>query len=139
MMKFYDPVSEIGRTLRRHRKALVQVAMISAVLNVLMLSGSFFMLLVYDEVLPSRNVPTLLDLILIVSIVYVFQSALDLIRARAMIQVGAIVDQKVTSRVFDVLTRYELSRGGLRDDLQPVRDLDQIRTFLTGAGPTAIG
>jgi len=138
MMKFYDPVSEIGRTLRRHRKALVQVAMISAVLNVLMLSGSFFMLLVYDEVLPSRSVPTLLGLILIVSIVYVFQSALDLIRARAMIQVGAIVDQKVTSRVFDVLTRYELSRGGLRDGLQPVRDLDQIRGFLSGPGPLAI-
>jgi ATP-binding cassette subfamily C protein len=130
--------SDIGSFLRHHRPAIVQVAVISAVLNILMLGGSFFMLLVYDEVLPSRSVPTLVGLLIMITMVYIFQSLLDLIRARAMIQVGATVDQQLANRVFDVITRHELRLGPLREGMQPMRDLDQIRGFLSGAGPLAV-
>lgn len=130
--------SEIGSALRLRRAAFIQVGVISAVLNVLMLGGSFFMLLVYDEVIPSRSAPTLIGLLVMVTVVYIFQSLLDLVRARAMIQIGATVDQKLASRVFDVFTRYELRLGPLREGMQPVRDLDQIRSFLAGTGPLAL-
>jgi PrtD family type I secretion system ABC transporter len=138
MPKFFNATSEIGRILIRYKGALWQVGLISAVLNILMLGGSFFMLLVYDEVLPGRSVPTLISLLVIVTIVYIFQGFLDLIRGRAMIQIGAIFDQKVSHRVFDILTKFELQNGPLREGMQPVRDLDQVRSFISGPGPLAI-
>jgi len=48
--------SELGQILAQSRAAFIAVAVISAVLNVLMLAGSIFMMLVYDSVLPSRSV-----------------------------------------------------------------------------------
>lgn len=62
MLKVFDSESEIGSALRRFRFAIGQISIISAVLNILMLGGSFFMLLVYDEVLPSRIIPTLVEI-----------------------------------------------------------------------------
>src|SRR5258708_12383689 len=58
-----DPVAA---GLRESARRMVGVAGFSGVVNVLMLSGSLYMLQVYDRVIPSRNIPTLLRLSLIV-------------------------------------------------------------------------
>jgi len=133
-MKF---VPEIRQALRPLRPALAPVMLVSAVLNVLMLGGSFFMLLVYDEVLPSRSVPTLVGLIGIVAVVYAFQGVLDFLRARIMVHLGTIVSGRLSRRVLHLLSRYEHTAGPLRNGTQPVRDLDQVRGFLSGPGPLA--
>ncbi len=117
---------------------ILPIFAISAVLNVLMLSGSFFMLMVYDDVLPSHSIPTLISLLVMVTLAYGFQAALDLIRARAMIQIGAIVDRKLASRVFDVLSNYERTNGPMQERTMPLRDLDQVRSYLASPGPTAL-
>ena len=54
-----DPV-----TLRLHESArrMIGIAIFSGVVNVLMLSGSLYMLQMYDRVIPSRNLSTLLGL-----------------------------------------------------------------------------
>ena len=54
--------SELAETLWRFRSAFVGVAAFSALINLLMLTGPLFMLQVYDRVLPSRSVPTLVAL-----------------------------------------------------------------------------
>lgn len=128
---------ELRAAFRPLRAAILPVIMVSAVLNVLMLSGSFFMLLVYDEVLPSRSVPTLVGLLLMVVVAFGFLAALDFIRSRIMGHVAAIASSRVSARVIDVLSRYELTAGPLRSGTQPLRDLDQLRSFLGGAGPAA--
>ncbi|WP_231382199.1 type I secretion system permease/ATPase [Sphingobium indicum] len=138
MLKVFDSESEIGSALRRFRFAIGQISIISAVLNILMLGGSFFMLLVYDEVLPSRSIPTLVGLLIIITIVYCFQGILDLLRSRAMIQIGALVDREVTPRVFDVITKMELRRREMPEGTQAARDLDAIRSYVSGSGPLAL-
>ena len=138
MLKVFDSESEIGSALRRFRFAIGQISIISAVLNILMLGGSFFMLLVYDEVLPSRSIPTLVGLLIIITIVYCFQGILDLLRSRAMIQIGALVDREITPRVFDVITKMELRRREMPEGTQAARDLDAIRSYVSGSGPLAL-
>lgn len=53
------PALELGAALRSCKGVLAAVAVITATLNVLYLTSSFFMLEVYDRVVPSRSVPTL--------------------------------------------------------------------------------
>lgn len=120
------------------RHILVPVLAISSVYNVLLLSGSFFMLLVYDDVLPSRSVPSLISLLVMVTVAYLFQALLDVIRGRIMVHVGSLFMRSVSDRVLDVVSRYELDRGAMPNGTQIVRDVDTVRTYLAGQGPLAI-
>ena len=72
--------SELGDALRACRSAFVGVGVMSCIINMLYLTGSIFMLEVYDRVLPSRSVPTLVGLIVLASGLYIGQGILDLIR-----------------------------------------------------------
>ncbi len=107
----------------------------SGVLNLLALSGSFYMLEVYDRVLPSHSLPTLMGLTALIVLLYAFHGLFDLIRGRLLLTVGTHVDEALSERVFraTVLRPGEASVGS--DGAQLVRDLDQVRGFLTGGGP----
>ena len=59
-------------------------------LNVLYLTGSFFMLEVYDRVLPSRSIPTLVGLACSPLLLYAFQGVLDILRGRILVRIGAL-------------------------------------------------
>ena len=63
------------------RGALIGLALFSAVINVLYLTGSFYMLQVYDRVIPSRSVPTLVALSILAAALYAGQAALDFCRS----------------------------------------------------------
>ena len=132
-----DAFSDIGQALGPFRRILPPLIAISSVYNILLLSGSFFMLLVYDDVLPSRSVPSLLSLLLMVTIAYGFQAFLDVIRGRMMVHVGTLFTRRVSDRVLDVISRYEMTRGPMPGGTQIVRDIDTIRSFLSGPGPLA--
>jgi ATP-binding cassette subfamily C protein len=110
----------------------------SGVLNVLMLTGSLFMLQVYDRVLPSRSVPTLVGLIVIVAVLYAFQGVLDMLRGRVLVRIGRSLDERLNADVYRTLVQLPLKTRGGADGLQPLRDLDQLRGFLSSAGPTAL-
>ncbi|HKH34782.1 MAG TPA: type I secretion system permease/ATPase, partial [Beijerinckiaceae bacterium] len=110
----------------------------SGMINLLYLTGSFFMLEIYDRVLPSRSVPTLIGLVVIAGVLYVFQGVLDVFRGRVMVRIGAALDEALNARVFDMLVRLPLKTRAPGDDLQAVRDLDQVRQFLSSLGPTAL-
>jgi ATP-binding cassette subfamily C protein len=124
--------------LRSCRGVLAALAAITATLNVLYLTSSFFMLEVYDRVVPSRSVPTLVALALLALALFAFHGFLDIIRTRVLIRVGGWVDQVLSGRVYDMIARLPLKARTGGDGLQPLRDLDQIRTFLSGLGPTAL-
>jgi ATP-binding cassette subfamily C protein len=107
-------------------------------INVLYLTDSFFMLLVYDRVLTSRSIPTLLSLCLLAAILYAFQGVLEFIRSRLVARIGAALDSSVAARVYELLVTLPLRSRRQGDGLQPLRDLDQVRTFLAGGGPLAL-
>jgi len=128
---------ELAAAFRTFRGAVVGIGLFSAVSNVLMLTGPLFMLEIYDRVLPSRSVPTLVLLLLLVAMLFAAQGVIDWIRARMMVRIGSALDETLSSRVHQTLVRLAL-RGGKAEGLEPVRDLDSIRSFLSGLGPTAL-
>jgi ATP-binding cassette subfamily C protein len=129
--------SELGEALRACRSAFIGVGVMSCMINLLYLTGSIFMLEVYDRVLPSRSVPTLVGLIVLAGGLYIAQGVLDLIRGRILARIGTSLDEALSGRVFETVVRLPLIAGGRNEGLQPLRDLDNIRSFLGSMGPSA--
>jgi len=134
----HSPRSELGAALGACRSAFIGVGVMSCVINVLYLTGSFFMLEVYDRVLPSRSIPTLVGLLVLAGGLYVVQGVLDLIRSRILVRIGATLDEMLSRRVYELVVRMPLLAGNRSEGLQPLRDLDNIRAFLSGMGPGAL-
>jgi PrtD family type I secretion system ABC transporter len=135
----YDaPSSEIATFLVSCRRIFWSLATFSGLSNILMLTGSVFMLQVYDRVLPGRSIPTLIALMALAMMLYVFQGGLDLVRNRISVRVGRYLDETLGLRVFDAMVRLPLKTRGDGDGLQPLRDLDQVRSFLASGGPAAL-
>jgi PrtD family type I secretion system ABC transporter len=128
----------LAEALRECRRTFGSVALFSGVVNLLMLAGPLYMLQIYDRVLSSRSVPTLIALSVFLVGAYAFQGALDLIRSRVVVRSAAVLDQRLALAVHGAMIRIAVSSRHPADGPQPVRDLDQIRGFLTGAGPIAI-
>jgi ATP-binding cassette subfamily C protein len=133
-----EPRSEISAFLVSCRRIFWGLAAFSGLSNLLMLTGSFFMLQVYDRVLPGRSIPTLVALLVLAIVLYVFQGGLDLVRSRISARIGRYFDETLGLRVFEALVRLPLKTRGDGDGLQSLRDLDQVRSFLSGGGPTAL-
>ncbi len=130
------PRGEILAVLKASRGALGSAMFFSSIVNMLMLSGSIFMLQVYDRVLPSGSVPTLVALALIILVVYVFYGVLDFVRTRIMVRIGRRIEEGLRHRVFDAVAQLALRRASIGGS-QPVQDLGVIRQFLGGQGPLA--
>lgn len=110
----------------------------SGVVNVLALTGSFFMLQVYDRVIPGRSVPTLIGLAVFAGTLFVFQGVLELIRSRLLVRIGMALDAQLSGQVYTALMHLPLRTKLAGDGLQSLRDLDQVRSFLSSAGPIAL-
>ncbi len=124
--------------VRGDRRVIACVGIFSGVINILALTGSIYMLQVYDRVLPSQSVPTLVGLSILVFLLYVTNGVLDFIRTRIMSRVGTGIDIKLSPHVFRAVQRLPLLRGTNSDGMQPLRDLDHIRNFMSGLGPAAL-
>jgi PrtD family type I secretion system ABC transporter len=118
--------------------ALLAIGLLSALVNVLYLTGSLFMLEVYDRVLPSHSVPTLLGLATIALALYAFQGLFDVLRNRLLVRVGATVERSLGRRTYEAVVQAPLTTAQQGDGLQPLRDLDQVRAFLSSPGPAAL-
>jgi ATP-binding cassette subfamily C protein len=116
----------------------VAIGVLSGLTNVLMLTGAIFMLEVYDRVLPSRSVPTLVGLAILAGGLYAAQGLVDLIRGRLLVRIGSALDEDVSGRVFGAILRLPMKIARVGDGLQPLRDLDSVRSFLSGLGPIAL-
>lgn len=127
------PITRVISTLRG---AFLAVGAMSGVSNVLMLTGPLFMLQVYDRVLASQSIPTLVALIGLVIGLYLFLGSVDALRARMLVRIGWRVDEQIGPMALASTLDMRLRNG--RAPTQPLGDLDQIRQFLGGAGPVAI-
>ncbi|WP_027161847.1 type I secretion system permease/ATPase [Mesorhizobium sp. WSM1293] len=132
------PRTTLTAVLASFRRAFAGIALMSGVVNVLALTGSFFMLQVYDRVIPGRSVPTLVGLCLFAGTLFLFQGVLELIRSRLLVRIGMALDARLSGQVYTALMRLPLRTKLPGDGLQSLRDLDQVRSFLSSAGPTAL-
>ena len=126
-----SPRNEILATLGRFRPALRSVALFTAVINLLMLAPSLYMLQVYDRVLGSGNHMTLLMLTLMVLGLYLLLGALEWVRSLVVIRLGGQLDMQLNQRIYDASFRASLERGEQAAG-QALNDLTSLRQFLTG-------
>lgn len=129
-----DPVAS---RLHESARRMVGIAVFSGVVNLLMLSGSLYMLQVYDRVIPSRSVATLVGLSLMVLIAYLMQGYFDALRSRMLCRVATLFDAGLQEHIHNALATLPLRGAKPVLMQQPLRDLDQIRVFMSGMGPTA--
>ncbi|MCK6375247.1 MAG: type I secretion system permease/ATPase [Zoogloea sp.] len=115
----------MGQALECALGALKRVAFFSFFINVLTLTSSIYMMQVYDRVLASRSGPTLLYLTLFAGACLATLAALEVVRSRLLVRLGARFDAQLSGLVFmRTLTGGRTGQG--------LRDLDQLRGFLTG-------
>lgn len=115
----------------------VSFLILSLVANLIMLVGSIFMLQVYDRVLPSRSLPTLWALLLIVLLLYGTYALIDSVRTRMSSRFASWVDGLISPRALEARIKGKLMQQG-QLQVDPVRDLDTVRAFLGGPGPMAL-
>ena len=118
------------------RSALLGTAGISLVTNLLMLTGPLFMLQIYDRVLASHSVETLVALLVLVIGLFTFMGLLDLVRARVLVRIGLRIDRLVGKALIESVLLVAPAVGGARQT-QALRDLEQIRQFAGGPVPSA--
>ncbi|MFN3846919.1 MAG: type I secretion system permease/ATPase, partial [Paracoccaceae bacterium] len=118
-------VSPYEAALTSLRGTWVWVALFSALINVLMLTGSLYMLQVYDRVLTSGSVPTLVGLFAVVVVLYLFLAFYDALRARLLSRAALWLDGAVAEPAFR--SSLTLAEG---DSRHPLRDLDTVRSFM---------
>ena len=99
-----------GLASRGARHAVYGIGLFSALINVLALTGSLFMLQVYDRVLPSHSVPTLVALALLTAALFAFYGLLDLFRGRMLVRLGAWLDAAISPQVYQAIVHLPLAR-----------------------------
>src|SRR5579884_1362926 len=129
---------ELAAALGACRQAFIAIGLFSGMSNILMLTGALFMLEVYDRVLPSRSLATLVALLLLAGGLYAAQGLIDMIRGRILVRIGNSLDEAMSGRIYHAIVRLPLKVGHRPEGAQPIRDLDTVRGFLSGIGPVAL-
>jgi PrtD family type I secretion system ABC transporter len=111
--------------------ALQSAALFSCIINLLMLVGPLFMLQIYDRVLASKSVPTLIALTILVGGLFIFLGLFDLIRTRIAARTARRVDEQIHGPLFIAALEHEVRRNH-HGQTHPLRDLDTVRQFLSG-------
>lgn len=112
--------------------------MLTAATNVLALAGSFYLLTVYDFVVPVQSVPLLIGLSCGVTALHVTHGLLDVLRGRLLGAGAAAYHKALRDDAFAAIQILPLKVRHLRDPLLPVRDLDQVRAFVSSGGAAAL-
>lgn len=127
------PKNEITEALLKFKNVFYTVAVFTAVINILMLVPSIYMLEVYDRVLVSRNETTLYVLTFMCVGLFALIAILEYIRSMVVIRVGAKMDTFLNNRVFTAAFEQNLRSVGVNAG-QALNDLTTIRQFVTGNG-----
>jgi len=126
------PPTDLHLALKSCRSSFVGAGVFSFFINVLMLVGPLYMLQIYDRVLMSSSVPTLLAITGLIVLLMAVMGILEWIRSMVLIRVGAKMDGLLTLRLFNATLDYAATKQNPSG--QPIRDLDAVRQFMTGMG-----
>lgn len=128
--------SPLFKVLLEMRPAWTAVFVFSAVINLLMLAPTVYMMQVSDRVMTSRNMMTLLMLTLLVLGIFVIMGTLEWARSRVLVRLGVQLDRRLGPRLLSLSHRFEIEKLG--DGRRLLADLTQLRSFLTGYAVLAL-
>lgn len=117
------------------RFGFLAALLLSLAINLLMLTSPLFMLQVYDRVLSSRSVPTLVALFVLIVVLYSGMAVFEFLRTRVLSRIAHGVDAKVAPELFQHW--LQKSAGGLSPGYRPLSDLSALRSFLSSPYLTA--
>ncbi len=123
--------SPLFKALGDYKSILISVGCFTALINVLMLVPSIYMLQVYDRVLSSQNETTLVMLSLMVVGFFVFIGSLEVVRSFIVIRIGSQLERRFNLRVYQAAFERNLFKGEGNAG-QSLGDLTHIRQFVTG-------
>ncbi|PFG71776.1 ATP-binding cassette subfamily C exporter for protease/lipase [Pseudomonas poae] len=124
-------VAPLFKALGEYKSILISVGCFTALINLLMLVPSIYMLQVYDRVLSSQNETTLVMLTLMVVGFFAFIGLLEVIRSFIVIRIGSQLERRFNLRVYKAAFERNLQRGQGHAG-QSLGDLTHIRQFITG-------
>lgn len=116
--------------LARLRRSFVQAALFSAAINLLMLTGPLYMLQIYDRVMASGSVATLMGLFVIVVVLYGFLGVYEFMRSRILSRAAYRFDQLTGEVAFQ--HQLQGTENSSANAGNPLRDIEIIRSFLSG-------
>jgi len=125
--------SVLDGAVRACRRSFVGIGVFSFVINALVLTVPVYMIQVFDRVMTSRSLDTLLVLTIAALMAFAVMAVLDVIRSRMLVRIGVWLDVTLGRPLL-----AEAFGGGRGGSAQAVRDLAQVRGFLTGPGVFAL-
>jgi len=124
-------VSILRDFLKLSKRSFIFTAFLSFFINVLMLLPSIYMLAVYDIVVPSRSVESLIFITAIIVFLYGIWGILQLIRSRILVRVNGKLDSFYDEKIINATLDFALKHP-TKATAQPINDFNQIKQFLTG-------
>ena len=132
-MKNSQAADDLSSALKASKKGFMAAGFFSLFINILMLTAPFYMLQVYDRVVTSRSLETLLFLTMIMLFLFGVLGVLEWVRSRILVRVSNQIDQFLSHRVYTAMFKAGVKIPGRRT-AQPLNDLTSIRQFMTGNG-----
>ncbi len=130
-----EPLADAFRACRTH---FVWAAVFSALVNLLYLAPTLYMLQVYDRVVPTGGLTTLALITAVAVFALACLAVLDWLRGRLLLRAGLRLDRllsgRILSRVVDIQARGP--RQGIGS--QALREFDNVRTAVSGPGALAL-
>ena len=130
--------AELIAARRESRPLYWSVAIFSFFVNMLMLTGPLYMLNVYDRVLGSRSLETLIALSVLVAFLYGMMGILDFVRARVMARVGARFQARMDRRVFGAVLQANTLNRAPSEAQTGLRDLESVQRLITSPALMAL-
>lgn len=128
----YNPKDEFAAAIRRTKGLLWAAAGFSGAVNLLFLASPIYLIQIYNRVIPSGSMATLVGLSFALMLALVTMAVLDAARARILVRAAARIDRLLSARVFQATIDLSLRYGRRMRNAQMLRDLDQFRSALAG-------
>ncbi len=123
----------LKEALKKVKSGFFYAGFFSLFINILMLVPTFYMLQVYDRVMQSKSLDTLLLITLLVVALFAVLGILQFIRSAILIRVGNKIDLELNKMIYDkIFTQAKIAPGKVT--ARPITDLTKLRQYITGQG-----
>jgi ATP-binding cassette subfamily C protein len=133
-----DKRKNVENLTKGFRSIFIFLFGMSGVINLLALTGAFYMLQIYDRALGSGSIQTLLALSALAIGLYFFQGLFDVLRSQILVRIGARLDRRIAPMAHKVAIDMPRFGFSTAEALVRGRDVDTVRGFLGSQGPVAL-
>lgn len=128
-----DTRNDLEKALKASKRGFYAAGFFSLFINLLMLTAPLYMLQVYDRVVTSRSLETLLFLTLIMLFMFGVMGTLEVVRSRILVRVSNQMDRYLSQRIYSAMFKLGIKAPDQRSP-QALSDFTTLRQFMTGNG-----